>query len=143
MTRQRDRAAQRRRALTLVELMVVVVILGILATTVTISVRDYVITGKQNAAKQELSQLVSALELYYLENGRYPTNDEGLAVLLARTEKHPDGLLRGGDVNDPWGHPYQYVCPGLHGSFDLVCYGADGREGGTGADADIASWDMK
>jgi len=123
--------------------MVVIVILGILATTVTVSVRDYLITGKQNAAKQEMAQITSGLELFYMENNRYPTNDEGLALLLERTERHPDGLLRGGDLNDPWNHPYQYVCPGLHGSFDLVCHGADGLEGGTGASADINSWEMK
>ena len=138
-----DRGAQGRRALTLVELMVVVVILGILATTVTISVRDYLVTGKQNAAKQELAQLIAALELFYLENDRYPTNEEGLAVLLERTDRHPDGLLRGGDLNDPWGHPYEYVYPGVHGSFDLVCYGTDGLEGGSGASADISSWEME
>ncbi len=133
----------RRRGLTLVELMVVVVILGILATTVTVSVRDHLVTGKQNAAKQELAQIMAALELFYLENNRYPTNEEGLAILLAHTEKHPDGFLRGEKLNDPWGHLYQYVCPGLHGSFDIVCYGADGREGGSGADADINSWSLK
>ena len=132
-----------RRAMTLVELMVVVVILGILATTVTISVRDYLITGKQSAAKQEVSQIVAALELYYLEHDRYPTNEEGLAILQEKTEQHPDGVLRGGDLNDPWGHPYQYVYPGINGVFDLICYGADGMEGGRGADRDIASWELK
>ncbi len=132
-----------RRALTLVELMVVVVILGILATTVTISVRDYLVSGKRNAAKQEISQIVAALELFYIENDRYPTNEEGLALLRERTDQHPDGLLRGGDLNDPWGHPYEYVYPGRHGTFDLVCYGADGVEGGSGADADLNSWEMQ
>ncbi len=133
----------RRWALTLVELMVVVVILGLLATTVTISVRDYLVTGKQAAAKQEIAQLQAALELFYMENDRYPTNAEGLAVLLQRNDKHPDGLLHGGDLNDPWGHPYQYVYPGVQGTFDLACYGADGREGGTGADSDLNSWELK
>ena len=123
--------------------MVVVVILGILATTVTISVREYLVSGKQSAAKQEIAQIVSALELFYMEADRYPGNEEGLAALKERTEKHPDGLLRGGDLNDPWGHPYEYVYPGLHGTFDLICYGADGTEGGSGADTDITSWDMK
>jgi general secretion pathway protein G len=133
----------RYRALTLVELMVVIVILGILATTVTVTVRDHLVTGKQNAAKQEMSQISTALELFYMENNRYPTNDEGLGVLLEHNERHPDGLLHGGDLDDPWGRPYQYVYPGLHGTFDLVCYGADGAEGGSGADADIQSWNMK
>lgn len=137
------RGAARRRAFTLVEVMVVVVILGILATTVVISVRDYVVAGKQNAAKQELSQLTAALDLFFLENDRYPSTSEGLAVLLERNAKHPDGLLRGGDLNDPWNHPYEYVFPGVHGSFDIACYGADGAEGGSGADADINSWELK
>jgi general secretion pathway protein G len=123
--------------------MVVIVLLGILATTVTVSVRDYLVTGKQNAAKQEMAQIISALELFYLENDRYPTNEEGLAVLREHTDNHPDGLLRGGDLNDPWGHPYEYVYPGLHGSFDLVCYGADGLEGGRGGNADTNSWEME
>lgn len=123
--------------------MVVVVILGILATTVTVSVRDYLVTGKQNAAKQELAQIRAALDLFFVEHDRYPTNDEGLAILLKPSEKHPDGLLRGGDLKDPWNHNYEYICPGLHGTFDLICFGADGTEGGTGGGADIASWDMK
>ena len=60
-----------------------------------------------------------------------------------KTEQHPDGLLQGADLNDPWGHPYEYVFPGLHQRFDLICYGADGVEGGTGANSDIVSWDLK
>lgn len=132
-----------RPAFTLVELMVVVLILGILATTAIVSVRDYLVTGKQSAAKQEMAQVTSALELFFVENDRYPTTQEGLAILQQKTEKHPDGLLRGGGLGDPWKHPYEYICPGVHGSFDLVCYGADGREGGRGADADLNSWELK
>jgi general secretion pathway protein G len=138
-----DCQRQRARALTLVELMVVIVILGILATTATLTVRDHLVTGKQSAAKQEMAQVTAALELFYLENDRYPTNEEGLAVLVQHTEKHPDGWLKGGSLKDPWGHAYQYVYPGLHGTFDLVCFGADGREGGRGADVDIVSWELK
>ena len=137
------RAGIFRRGLTLVEIMVVVVILGILATTVTISVRDYLVSGKRNAAKQEISQISAALELFFVENDRYPTNQEGLALLMEKTDKHPDGLLRGGDLKDPWGYPYEYVYPGLHGTYDLVCYGADGLEGGDGANADLNGWDMQ
>lgn len=128
--------------MTLVEVMVVVVILGILATTVTLSVRDYLISGKQNAARQEVAQLVAALDLYYLENNRYPSAQEGLAVLIAKTPAHPDGLLRGGDLKDPWGHPYEYIYPGAHGTFDVLSFGADGTEGGEGAAADIQSWQL-
>ncbi len=132
-----------RRGLTLIELMVVVVILGVLATTVTLVVRDHLITGKQNAAKQELALIMSALELFYLENDRYPTSVEGLALLKRPSEKHPDGLLAGGDLNDPWNTPYEYLCPGLKGSYELICFGADRAEGGSGANADIVSWDLK
>ena len=69
--------------------------------------------------------------------------DEGLATLIEHNQRHPDGLLRGGDLNDPWGQPYEYVYPGLHGTYDLICYGADRAEGGSGADADLVSWEMK
>ena len=62
---------------------------------------------------------------------------------VIHNERHPDGLLRGGDSKDPWGHEYEYVYPGLHGTFDLVCYGADGAEGGSGADSDLTSWELK
>lgn len=87
--------------------------------------------------------MISGLELFFLENDRYPTNEEGLAILLQHTDKHPDGLLRGSHLKDPWGHAYQYIYPGLHGTFDVICFGADGREGGTGGDQDINSWKMK
>ena len=134
---------QRRRAFTLVEIMVVVVILGILATTATVAVRDYLVSGKRNAAKSEIAQIVSALELFYVENDRYPTSDQGLEALLERNDRHPDGLLRSGELKVPWGHEYEYVYPGVNGSFDLVSFGADGVEGGDGADADIASWQLQ
>ncbi len=126
---------------TLVELMVVVVILGILATVVTVSVNDYLITGKQAAARNEIAQITNALELFYTESDRYPSNDEGLALLKQSTPRHPHGILQG-DLLDPWGHEYAYVHPGVHGAFDLVSYGADGQEGGTGADTDLVSWDL-
>lgn len=138
--RTRRQSRKQRAALTLVELMVVVVILGILATTVTVSVRDYLVSGKQNAARQEIAQIVAALDLYYLEFDRYPTTQEGLAALTAKTPAHPDGLLRGGDLNDPWGRSYEYIQPGLHGSFDVLSFGGDGAEGGEGPGADITSW---
>lgn len=133
----------RRRALTLIELMTVIVILGILATLTTVVVRDQLITAKQNAAKQELAQIQQALELFFLESDRYPTTEEGLALLLQTTDRHPFGLLQGGDLNDPWNHPYEYVYPGAHGAYDIVSFGADGREGGREGEADINSWELK
>lgn len=130
------------RAFTLVELMVVVVILGLLATIVTVSVSDYLVKGKQTAARAEISQITTALQLYYTEFDRYPDNDEGLQALKRISPQHPQGILQG-DLLDPWGRPYVYVYPGLHGVFDVVSFGADGQEGGTGADADIASWELE
>lgn len=121
--------------------MVVVVIIGIMATLVTIKVTDYLVTSKQNAARNEIAQIGNALELFYTESDRYPSNDEGLAVLTKPSSQHPSGLLQG-DLLDPWGHAYVYVYPGVHKTYDLVSYGANGVEGGTGADTDIASWDL-
>lgn len=130
----------RQRAFTLVELMVVVVILGILATIVTISVNDYLIKGKQTAARSEIARITEALNLFYLDYDRYPDNDEGLAALKKPTPQHPQGILQG-DLLDPWGKPYVYVYPGVHGVLDVVSFGADGHEGGSGAELDITSWD--
>ncbi len=131
----------RRLAFTLVELMVVVVILGVLATVVTVSVTDYLVKGKQNATRAEIAQIGNALQLFYTEADRYPDNEEGLALLKRTGPAHPNGILQG-DLLDPWGHEYVYVHPGVHGAFDIVSYGADGQEGGTGADADICSWNL-
>ena len=127
-------------AFTLVELMVVVVIIGVLATVVTLSVTDYLVKAKQNAAKSEVATIRSALTLYFMETDRYPTTDEGLAVLKKKTTAHPDGMITS-DLKDPWGNEYAYVYPGLHGAYDLLSFGADGQEGGTGASQDITSWD--
>ncbi len=129
----------RRLGFTLVELMVVVVIIGVLATVVTVSVTDYLIKGKQSAARAEIAQMSNALQLFYMEFDRYPGNDEGLAALTASSPSHPHGILQG-DLLDPWGHEYLYVYPGIHGVFDVCSYGANGQEGGTGGDADISSW---
>ena len=130
---------RRRRGFTLVEIMVVVVIIGVLATVVTVSVTDYLVQGKQSAAKAEIAQIANALQLFYMEFDRYPDNDEGLAKLKEKSPTHPNGILQG-DLLDPWGQPYVYVYPGVHGVFDVCGYGANKQEGGTGADKDICNW---
>lgn len=132
----------RHKAFTLVELMVVVLIIGILASIVTISVTDYLSMGKQSAAKANIAELANALELYYMEFDRYPSSEEGLAELKKPSASHPNGILRSGSLADPWGHAYVYVYPGVHGAYDIISYGANGVEGGTGADTDIGSWDL-
>ena len=127
-------------AFTLVELMVVVVIIGVMATVVTVSVTDYLVTAKQNVAKSEIATIKNALSLFFMEHDQFPTNEEGLAILRKKTPQHANGILSS-DIKDPWGTEYIYVYPGVHGTYDLLSYGADGQEGGTGANADITSWD--
>ncbi len=130
-----------RRAFTLVELMVVIVLIGLLAGAVTLGVRSYLIAGKQNVAKMEIAKVCQALDTYYTAFDRYPTNEEGIAALAEPSEKFVEGLLRE-LPRDPWGRPYQYNQPGRQAAYEVICFGADGREGGTGADRDISSADL-
>lgn len=138
----RRRHEPARRGFSLVELMVVLVIIGILASVVTINVRSYLITGKQNAAKMDIAKLCDALESFYAMHDRYPTNEEGLILLTQKTEKMSEPLITK-DPKDPWGRPYQYNQPGRDQPYEIICYGADGREGGDGADKDLVSWEIK
>ena len=131
-----------RAAFTLVEVMIVIVIIGLLAGIVTVNVRSYLTKAKQNTARHEIATIVHAMETFYGTYGRYPTNDEGIAILTRPSEKLPEPLLNGKPV-DPWGGPYQYNCPGSSGPYELICFGADGREGGDGVDADISSDNLK
>jgi len=132
----------RRRGFSLIEFTVVLALIGLLAGIVTIGVRPMLTRGKQNAARAEIAQICQALEQFYSVYGRYPTNDEGIAALRKTTDKITDPLLTQ-DPKDPWGRPYVYAEPGRNGPYDVICLGADGREGGTGADTDIVSWDLK
>ncbi|MCC7407060.1 MAG: type II secretion system major pseudopilin GspG [Phycisphaeraceae bacterium] len=127
----------------LVEMMVVLVLIGLLASVVTINVRSYLIRGRQNTAKLELSTLRNAVETYYGIMGRYPTNEEGLGALAQTNDQITEPLIDKVPV-DPWGRPYQYLSPGRENRpYEIVCYGADGREGGTGADQDLNSSDLR
>lgn len=128
-------------AFTLVELLVVVVIIGVMASVVTLSVTDYLVSAKQNVAKSELATIRNALTLFYMESDRYPSNDEGLAILRKSSSKHQNGFITS-DTKDPWNHEYVYVHPGTRGPYDLLTYGADGQEGGTNANMDIEVWDL-
>ena len=131
---------------TLVEIMVVVVILGILAVLIVPRVVGRSEEARAAAAKHDLSAVMQSLKLYRLDNGRYPSNEQGLQALVTKPQAAPvpsnwrpylDKLPR-----DPWGNPYQYLNPGVHGEIDVFSFGADGQPGGTGADLDIGSWQL-
>ncbi len=134
------------RGFTLLEIMVVVVILGILAALVVPKIISRPDEARVIAAKQDIASLMQALKLYRLDNQRYPTTEQGLQALLAKPTTAPIPLnwKPGGYIErlpkDPWGNPYQYLYPGVHGEIDLFSYGADGAPGGDGNDADIGSW---
>jgi general secretion pathway protein G len=137
-----ERCACWRRGFSLVEIMIVIVIIGLLAGVVTVNVRGYLLKAKQNAARQEIATVMHALDTFYATYNRYPTNEEGLAILTRPGEKLPEPLLSG-EPRDPWGHPYQYNSPGANAPYEVICYGVDGREGGEGGDTDITSANLK
>lgn len=130
-----------RRGFTLVELMVVIVIIGLLAGAVTFSVRGYLIRGKQSVARYEISKICQALETYYTAYDGYPANEDGLETLAEESAKFPEGILNK-VPHDPWGHLYEYIHPAVDSAFEVISFGADGREGGEGADRDISSKDL-
>jgi len=124
-----------RAAFSLVEIMVVVVIIGLMAGLVTYSVTVYLDKAKVKTARADIATLAGAIDSYYLDKSRFPATQEGLQAVAGY-------LTKKAIPNDPWGHPYQYIQPGRNGPFDIISYGADGREGGTGADADITNADI-
>ena len=136
----------RQRGFTLIEIMVVVVILGILAAMVAPKILSRPDQAKVTVARSDIETISQALELYRLDNGIYPSLDQGLGALVERPtiapeprNWNPDGYLKKTPV-DPWGNDYVYLQPGTHGRFDLYSLGADGREGGEGLNADIGNW---
>ncbi len=146
----RHSLAQRRiqAGFTLIEIMVVVVILGILAAMVVPKIMSRPDEARVVAARQDIGSLVQALKLYRLDNKRYPATEQGLQALVSKPAEGPaaEGWKSGGYVEklpqDPWGHPYQYLNPGLHGEIDVFSYGADGAPGGEGLDADVGNWQL-
>ncbi|MDX9998100.1 MAG: type II secretion system major pseudopilin GspG [Phenylobacterium sp.] len=131
---------------TLVEVMVVVVIIGLLATVVMINVLPSQDRAMREKARADVAVLEQAIETYRLENLSFPTSAQGLAALTAPPQglARPDRYREGGYVRrlpqDPWGNPYQYAYPGERGRFDVYSFGADGQKGGEGNDADIGNW---
>lgn len=130
---------------TLIELLVVIAILGLIASLVGPSVVRQFGGARVDTAKLQIADLGAALDLFYLDLGRYPTTDEGLAALVATPAALPrwDGpyLKKPAVPADPWGEPYQYKSPGANGPYDLVSLGADRRPGGENDNTDIVSWE--
>jgi general secretion pathway protein G len=133
------------RGFTLVEILVVITIIGLIMALVGPRVLNYLSEAKSKAAKIQISSFSSALDLYFLDTGRYPSSSEGLPALVQRPGNIPQWngpYLKGGVVPaDPWSNPYVYRMPGEHGTYDIISYGSDGAQGGTGAAADITSWE--
>jgi general secretion pathway protein G len=136
------------RGFTLIEIMVVITILGVLAALIVPRVVGRTDDAKIAAAKQDIASIMQALKLYRLDNGRYPTTDQGLLALIAKptTEPVPSNWKQGGYIErstvptDPWGEPYKYLNPGIRGEIDVFSLGRDKTNGGEGPDADIGSW---
>jgi general secretion pathway protein G len=142
--RLRDRAG-----FTLIEIMVVIVILGLLAALVVPKLIGRTEEAKKTQSRVQIRNIQQALELFKLDNGFFPTTDQGLVALVRMPDagRVPKNYRKGGYLDrvpkDPWGNAYVYVSPGEHGDYDVSSYGADGAQGGDGEDADINSWEIQ
>jgi general secretion pathway protein G len=142
-SRAKSKATNNEAGFTLIEMMVVIAIIGVLAALVVPRIMGRPDEARVTAAKQDIGTINQALKLYRLDIGRYPTTEQGLNALVARTsvEPIPQNWKSGGYLdalpNDPWGNPYQYANPGTKAEIDVYSYGADKKPGGTGTDADI------
>jgi len=130
---------------TLIEIMVVIVIIGLIVGIVAPGIMGQLGRAETTVAEADLRSVGTALDFFYIDHHRYPTDDEGLEVLLGNSEI--DGRQVAEFLNslpeDPWGRPYYYNYPSNHGDdFDVYTFGADGREGGEGTDADIGTWNL-
>jgi len=134
---------------TLLEIMIVVVIIGILASFIVPRLVDRPDQARLIKVKHDLLTLESALELYKLDNARYPTNQQGLQALVKKpiTSPVPANWKKGGYIKklkkDPWGNNYQYRYPGKHSDFDIYSYGADGKPGGAEIERDVGNWNIE
>ena len=131
------------RGFTLIELLVVLVIIGLLAALVGPSLYQRISPAKESAARAQIENFATALDGFLVDIGRYPSTQEGLNALRVKpesTDKWKGPYLKKEIPLDPWGQAYVYRAPGRSGGYEIVSYGADGREGGEGDNADIASW---
>lgn len=148
---QPSRLAGDERGFTLIEIMVVMVILGILAGLIVPRIMDRPEEARRTKAAIQIQSIEQALKLYKLDNGKYPSTEQGLQALieppsvgrLAKKWKEGGYLDKGKVPKDPWDNEYVYIAPGLHGDFDLMSYGPDGEPGGVDGDADINNWELE
>ena len=143
------RRRQRQAGFTILEIVIVVVIIGILAATVGPRLIDRIGQSQTERVPVDMRALETGLELFYTDHGRYPTTEEGLEALVTKPndpniENFPlGGYLRSRKAPlDPWKRPYEYTSPGRQGAYEVLTYGADGRPGGDGENADINNWDL-
>ena len=140
-----------RRGFTLIEIMVVMVILGILGGLIIPRIMGRPEEARRTKARIQIESIETALKLYKLDNGLYPTTEQGLQALveppsvgkLASAWREGGYLEKGRVPKDPWDNEYVYLCPGIHGDLDLVSYGSDGETGGEGKDMDINNWELE
>ena len=136
------------RGFTLIEIMVVVVILGILAAIIIPKISDRPEQARRTKAAMDIKSIETALALFQMDNGFYPSTEQGLQALVEQptTGRIPGNYKEGGYLKkvplDPWKNPFIYISPGAHGDYDMVSYGPDGEEGGEGKFADISSWEL-
>ena len=139
------------RGFTLIEILIVIVILGILVWQIAPRIMGKPEEARRVKAQMDIATLETALKLYKLDNGRYPSSEQGLQALveaptvgvLPRKWREGGYLEKAKVPNDPWGNEYVYISPGLHGDFDIMSYGADGQPGGEGGDEDIKNWELE
>ncbi len=140
------RASKSQSGFTLIEIMVVVVILGILASVVVPRIMDRPDKARQTKAAHDVRAIESALALYRLDNFQYPTTDQGLEALVTQPAGDMPNWKKSGYLDkvpvDPWGQPYQYLNPGVQREIDVYSLGADKRQGGEGLNADIGNWNL-
>jgi len=142
---------ENKKGFTLLEIIVVVFILSLLAAIVAPKIIGRTDDARIADAKVQIKNLETALKLFKLDNGFYPSTEQGLAALIEKptTGQIPPKYRDGGYLEqkrvppDPWGNPYIYISPGLNGDYDIISYGSDGKEGGEGKDADIESWNIQ
>lgn len=145
-----EKMRKKEQGFTLIEIMVVLVILGILAGLIVPRIMGRPDEARQTKAKIQIQSIETAIQLYKLDNGNYPTTEQGLQALVAPptigrlpTAWREGGYLDKGIVpKDPWNNEFIYLSPGIRGEYDIISYGADGEPGGEGRDADISNWDV-